>query len=254
MLVSSTCTPWTCLTWAWMSSDSANPSVSVLDDGSPSGRPIAEDDAQLVSQVGVGPWPGGPSCWPDDERLDPKLLAEGDRRNVLDCYRYWRMDAIVSDLDGRRRGFHVAIENLGHDFNIGSIVRTANAMGASTVHIVGRKRWNRRGAMVTDRYMHVFHHPTLEDFTQWCRQAAVVPVGIDIVPGAKPIEETSLPASAMLVFGAESQGLSDGMRDFCRQIVYITQYGSTRSMNVGHAAAIAMFAWNQRKDAGLLQG
>ena len=104
------------------------------------------------SEVGVGPWQGD---WPDDPRLDPELLAAGDRRNVVDRYRYWKLEAIVEDLDRQRNPFHVAIENWQHDLNIGSIVRTANAFLAAEVHIVGQRKWNRRGAMVTDRYQHL---------------------------------------------------------------------------------------------------
>ena len=108
-------------------------------------------------EVGVGPWQGPP---PQGEEYDATLLAEGDRRNVVDRYRYWSMEAIVADLDTRRHDFHVAIENWQHDFNIGTIVRSANAFLAAEVHIVGNRRWNRRGAMVTDRYQHVRHHET----------------------------------------------------------------------------------------------
>lgn len=200
-------------------------------------------------QVGVGPWAGGPDEWPDDPRYDRELLREGDRRNVLDKYRYWTLEAIVADLDQHRRGFHVAIENVDHDFNIGSIVRTANAMGATSVHIVGRRRWNKRGAMVTDRYMRVEHHDSPASFGQWCADAEVSPIGIDNVPGSVPIEGAQLPPRAVLVFGSESSGLSPQMQSLCERIYFITQYGSTRSMNVGHAAAIAMWAWNRAEDA-----
>ena len=117
-------------------------------------------------EVGVGPWEGP---WPEGDYWDEELLREGDRRNVVDKYRYWSMDAIIADLDTRRHDFHVAIENWQHDLNIGTVVRTANAMLAKEVHIIGRRRWNRRGAMVTDRYQHVRHHPTIEDFVAWAQ-------------------------------------------------------------------------------------
>ena len=123
----------------------------------------------LGEPVGVGPHP---EPWPTDPRFDPALLAEGDRRNVVDRYRYWTMDAIVADLDLRRMPFHVAVENWQHDLNIGTVVRNANAFLAAAVHIVGERRWNRRGAMVTDRYQHVVHHPTIDDLADWARGAA----------------------------------------------------------------------------------
>ena len=193
--------------------------------------------------VGVGPWPGE---WPTDPRLDPDLLRDGDSRNVVDRYRYWRLEAIVADLDARRHPFHVAIENFGHDFNIGSVVRSANAFGAREVHIVGRRRWNRRGAMVTDRYLHVRHHVDANALADWSAQQALALVGIDNVPGAQPLETTDLPHACVLLFGQEGDGLSIEAQDRCDVVLSIAQFGSTRSINAGAAAAIAMHAWVRR--------
>ena len=192
---------------------------------------------------GVGPFPGGPTAWPSDPRLDPDLLREGDRRNVVDRYRYWRHDEIVADLDERRHGFHVAIENWQHDFNIGSVVRTANAFLAREVHIVGRRRWNRRGAMVTDRYQHVRHHPTVEEFVTWAHAEGLAVIAIDNLPGSVPLETAVLPRECVLVFGQESVGLSEDVREAADATLAIAQYGSTRSINAGAAAAIAMHSW-----------
>jgi tRNA G18 (ribose-2'-O)-methylase SpoU len=189
---------------------------------------------------GVGPWEGE---WSEDPRLDPDLLREGDRRNVVDRYRYWRHDAIVADLDALRHPFHVAIENWQHDFNIGSVVRTANAFAAREVHIVGNKRWNRRGAMVTDRYQHVRHHPTVEEFVAWAHGEGLPVIGIDNLPGSVPLETYALPQACVLVFGQESVGLTDAVREAADATLAIAQYGSTRSINAGAAAAIAMHAW-----------
>ncbi|MGW4466843.1 TrmH family RNA methyltransferase [Micromonospora sp. NPDC004704] len=192
------------------------------------------------SEVGVGPWPGD---HPTDPRYDPELLANGDRRNVVDRYRYWRQEAVVADLDRRRHTFHVAIENWQHDFNIGTVVRNANAFLAAEVHVVGRRRWNRRGAMVTDRYQHVRHHETIEQFVDWARSADLVVIGIDNLPGSRPLETVTLPARCVLIFGQEGPGLSDPARAACDQLFSIAQYGSTRSINAGVASGIAMHAW-----------
>ncbi len=199
-------------------------------------------------EVGVGPWPGGEAAWPDDEHLDPELLAHGDRRNVVDRYRYWTLEAIVADLDTRRHPFHVAIENWGHDFNIGSVVRTANAFAAAGVHIVGRRRWNRRGAMVTDRYQHVRHHAGVADLVAWAATAgadggALPVIGIDNLPGSVPIEGYPVPRECVLVFGQEGPGLSEAVRAAAGVVLHISQFGSTRSINAGAAAAIAMHTW-----------
>ncbi|WP_196792226.1 TrmH family RNA methyltransferase [Motilibacter deserti] len=202
----------------------------------------------MVGGVGVGPHP---RPWPEDPRLDPELLAEGDRRNVVDRYRYWSVEAVVADLDTRRHDFHVAIENWHSDFNIGTVVRNANAFLAREVHVVGKRRWNRRGAMVTDRYQHVRHHPTIEGLLAWAEQEALPVVGIDNLPGSVPLETAELPRRCVLLFGQEGPGLSEPAREACAMVCSIAMYGSTRSINAGVASGIAMHAWVRRHVLGL---
>ena len=200
----------------------------------------------LLPLHGVGPWPGGEDAWPDDPRYDRHLLAEGDRRNVVDRYRYWTVEAIVADLDRHRHGFHVAIENWQHDLNIGSIVRSANAFLAAEVHIIGRRRWNKRGAMVTDRYQHVRHHDDVAAFAAWAAAADVPIVAVDNVPGSVPVDRADLPERCVLLFGQEGPGLSPEALAAASSVVEITQYGSTRSINAAAAAAIVMHEWTRR--------
>jgi tRNA G18 (ribose-2'-O)-methylase SpoU len=199
---------------------------------------IAGEDES--AEVGVGPWAG---TWPTGPQYDPELLAHGDRRNVVDRYRYWSREAVVADLDRRRHGFHVAIENWQHDFNIGTVVRNANAFLAAEVHIVGLRKWNRRGAMVTDRYQHIRHHPTIAEFVSWAAEWDLPVIGIDNLPGSRPMEITTLPRRCVLLFGQEGPGLSDEARAACTELFSIAQYGSTRSINAGVASGIAMHAW-----------
>jgi len=185
------------------------------------------------------------------EQYDERLLAEGDRRNVVDRYRYWRMDAVVADLDRRRHGFHVAIENWQHDFNIGTIVRSANAFLAAEVHIVGQRRWNRRGAMVTDRYQHLRHHESVADLAAAMQEQDVPVLGIDNLPGSAALETMRLPRRVCLLFGQEGPGLSEEARAACDATFSIAQFGSTRSINASAAAAIAMHTWvRQHADLG----
>lgn len=194
---------------------------------------------------GVGPWvqehPGEPL--PDDSRFDPVLLAEGDRRNVVDAYRYWRREAVVADIDTRRHELHVAIENFEHDANIGTVVRTANAFAVDTVHIVGRRRWNRRGAMVTDRYQHLMHHESTEALVEWALQEGLTVVAIDNTPGCVPLETAELPKRCLLLFGQEGPGVTKAAQEGALMTCSIAQFGSTRSINAGVAAGIAMHAW-----------
>ena len=204
----------------------------------------SEADARLdVGQPGVGQ-PGAGQL--DASHLDPDLLAEGDTRNVVDRYRNWTVEAIVADLDARRHPFHVAIENFEHDMNIGSVVRSANAFLAAEVHIVGNRRWNRRGAMVTERYQHVRHHDSIEALVAWAAEAGLPLVGIDNVEGSVPIETYDIPRECVLVFGQEGPGLSPQAQAACVDLLAITQFGSTRSINAGAAAAVAMHAWVRR--------
>ncbi|WP_231443383.1 TrmH family RNA methyltransferase [Brevibacterium zhoupengii] len=206
---------------------------------------MTEDSASESNapQVGVGPWTGP---WPVSEHFDPELLAEGDRRNVVDKYRYWKLEAIVADLDSTRHEFHVGVENWQHDLNIGSVVRTANAFNAAAVHIVGRRRWNRRGAMVTDRYQHIIHHPSIDDLLQWCTDNDVPLIGIDNFPDSVPLETYDLPRRSLLLFGQEGPGLSEEAHQASTAVLSIAQYGSTRSMNAAAAAAITMHSWIRR--------
>jgi len=189
---------------------------------------------------GVGPWRGE---LPVGEHYDPELLERGDSRNVIDRYRYWTMAAIVADLDEHRHGFHVAIENWQHDMNIGSIVRSANAFAADTVHIIGRRRWNKRGAMVTDRYQHVMHHADVTAFVEWARSVDLPIVAIDNMEGAVLIETFDFPKACVLLFGQEGPGLTPEALAASDVQVEISQFGSTRSLNASAAAAVAMHAW-----------
>jgi tRNA G18 (ribose-2'-O)-methylase SpoU len=188
----------------------------------------------------VGPWAGP---WPDDPRYDPDLLRDGDRRNVVDAYRYWRREAVVADIDIRRHPLHVAIENFGHDHNIGTVVRTANAFAAAEVHIVGRRRWNRRGAMVTDRYQHLRHHDDVAGLLAYAAAEDLAVVAVDNAPGAVRLETARLPRRCLLLFGQEGPGLTEQARAGAALTVSIAQFGSTRSINAGVAAGIAMHGW-----------
>jgi tRNA G18 (ribose-2'-O)-methylase SpoU len=198
--------------------------------------------------AGVGPWQGP---FPDDPRYDPVLLRDGDTRNVVDAYRYWTRDAIIADIDNRRHPLHIAIENFGNDANIGSVVRTANAFAVDTVHIVGRRRWNRRGAMVTDRYQRLSHHDTTAELLAFAMDAGLTVVAVDNVPGAARLEHTTLPRDCLMIFGQEGPGITEDAKAGAELTVSIAQFGSTRSINAAVAAGIAMHAWiAQHADLG----
>lgn len=196
-----------------------------------------------TTSVGVGPHP---EPWPKGSQYDAILLQKGDDRNVLDKYRYWKVDAIKADLDTTRLPLEIAIENLSRDYNMGTIVRCANAFNVSKVHIIGRKQWNKRGAMVTDLYMNIQYHDDVAAFKKVVDAQDRDIIAVDIVSGAEKLSESVLPENAVLVFGAEGPGLSKELLGVAKQTVMIEQFGSTRSINVGVAAGIAMYGWAQQ--------
>ena len=261
-----------------------------------------------LREVGVGPWnathpgqprPDNPQSTHYDPRYDTQLLDGGDRRNVLDRYRYWSVAAIKADLDRRgRHDFEVAVENWTHDFNIGSMVRTANAFQARRVHIIGPHKWNRKGALMTELYQHIEHHPCIAELVKCWRlriagelaaaeadaQAAAIRahwaaaagdgetmaaetrqvasaearigelkaariIALDIIDGAVPMETYAFPKRCLMLFGAEGPGLSEKALELADDVVYISQFGSVRSINAGAAAAVAMHAWIARHAA-----
>jgi len=172
--------------------------------------PATIGPGEFFPVVGVGPHP---EPFPSDAHFDPELLANGDRRNVLDKYRYWSVEAIVADLNTKRHGLQIAIENWQHDLNIGSIVLT------------------------------VVHHPTVEDLALWAKENSLPLIGIDNVPGSLRLEGAQLPEKCVLLFGQEGAGMSEEGIAACSVMYAIDQYGSTRSMNASAAGAIAMYHW-----------
>jgi tRNA/rRNA methyltransferase len=169
------------------------------------------------------------------------LTVQNDTRNVIDKYKGLSVAEIKDDLDRSRHDFHVAIENFQHDFNIGTIARNANAFNAAGIHIIGRRHWNRRGAMKTEAYMNIFHHKTVMEFINWAKQNNLKLIAIDNQKGSKKLNEIELEKGSILVFGNESDGLSKEMVEACKEMVAIEQFGSTRSVNVGVASGILMY-------------
>lgn len=190
---------------------------------------------------GVAPYP---KPWPQDGRLDPELLARGDSRNVEDRYRYWSEQAIRTDMQQRSIGLEIAIENLERDFNMGTIVRNANAFNVRRIHIIGRRQWNKRGAMKTDTYMEVMYHPSIDDFLRATEGS--VRVAVDNLPGATEIHQASLPPNAVLIFGSEKDGISPELATATDMMIAIPQFGSTRSINVGVASGILIYKWVEK--------
>lgn len=193
--------------------------------------------------IGVGPHV---KPWPTDDRYDTELLKHGDRRNVVDKYRYWKVEAIKADLDTARVPLEIAVENVGRDFNMGTIIRSANAFNVRTVHVIGSRQWNKRGAMVTDIYMNIHYHADIETFVAAMRTENKEIIAVDIVDGARGIATANIGSDCVLVFGAEGPGLSEKLLEIADQVVMIEQLGSTRSVNVGVAAGIAMYEWVRR--------
>lgn len=179
--------------------------------------------------------------WPDDERLDPELLRLGDTRNVEDRYRYWCVDAIREDMARRSSGLEVAVENLERDYNLGTIVRNANAFNVRRVHIIGRRQWNKRGAMKTDAYLEIVYHKSIDEFLDATQ--GVAKLAVDNVGSTVSLHEVAFPEQCVLIFGSEGAGISAELLSQVDYCVEIPQFGSTRSINVGVASGILMYKW-----------
>lgn len=182
--------------------------------------------------------------WPVGKQYDQDLLEHGDSRNVIDKYRYWTIEAIKQDMIDNSNGLEVAIENYKHDFNIGTIVRNCNAFNVRRLHIIGSRQWNKRGAMMTDKYLEVAYHKNSAEFL--ANFAGRDVVAIDNKPGAKLLNDCELPKDAIYVFGSESEGVSDEIIAASSSMIAIEQFGSTRSVNVGVASGVLMYEWTRR--------
>ena len=174
------------------------------------------------------------------------LTVRNDTRNVIDKYKDLSVEEIKKDLETSRHNFHIAIENFQHDFNIGTIARNANAFNAAGIHIIGKRHWNRRGAMKTETYMNVLHHNNVQDFVNWAKENNLRIIAIDNQKGAKNLNNAQLSKGSVLVFGNESDGLSEEMVKACKEMIAIEQFGSTRSVNVGVASGILMYEFVRR--------
>lgn len=169
-----------------------------------------------------------------------------DTRNVVDKYKGWEHDKIVADLDKSRLKLHVAVENLVHDFNIGTVIRNANAFNVAGMHVIGRKHYNRRGAMCTDKYLKMYHWASVGEFVEFCRGEGLVIFAIDNVSGAEELSKVELPEKVVFVYGGERGGVSAEMIEASEKVVAVEQLGSTRSVNVGVASGITMYEYVRR--------
>ncbi len=166
-----------------------------------------------------------------------------DRRNLVDKYKGKSVEQVAYDMKKHAFPLHIAIENYQHDFNIGAIVRNANAFNVAGVHIIGKRHWNRKGAMMTETYLQMHHHDSVKIFYDWAVQQDMEIIGVDNIPGSKELSKSELPKKAVYVFGQEGPGLSPDMIKICKSIIAIEQFGSTRSVNVGVASGIILYRW-----------
>ncbi len=175
--------------------------------------------------------------------MDSDDQRSNDTRNVVDNLKGMSEAAIIAHLDTHGVELEIAIENLERDFNMGTIVRSANAFGVRRVHVIGRRQWNKRGAMATDKYLHVEYYASVDEFIDMAHKRAKAIIAIDNVEASLPLGSSLLPRSAILVFGAEGPGISEELLARADKIIAIEQLGSTRSINVGVAAGVVMYEW-----------
>lgn len=203
----------------------------------------SEEPGEFYPAVGVGPHP---LPFPTDDHFNEELLSNGDRRNIVDNFRYWKTSSIKEELKKSRSHVEVAIENWQHDLNIGSLVRTANAFNVRKFHIVGKKHWNQHGALMTDKYLDLVHHPSIETFLQYVKEQNFPLICFENNTESSPLENFIFPIDPILLFGNEGLGISEELLSAAESVVHITQKGSVRSINASAAGAIALFEWQRQ--------
>lgn len=163
-------------------------------------------------------------------------------RNIIDHYYYWKHDAILADLDSKRHNFSVLCTNLYNDFNISTVVRNANAFLAREVIIYGSKQWDRRGAVGTHNYnrMKYFREDEYDNMVDYISGSTIV--AVDNIRSAVDISsyEWEDKKHTIFIFGQEQVGIPEQLLDLASDVVYIPQYGTVRSLNVGTASGIVM--------------
>ena len=168
-----------------------------------------------------------------------------DTRNLVDEYKGLSNEQVFAALAKKRTPLEVAIENVEHDFNIGTIVRSANSFNVSRVHIIGKKKYNRRGAMCTDKYLEIIHHASIEDFLKTQENRELIAIENN-TPRAKPLHNKYFAQNTTLIFGSENNGITPELLEKVHDVRYIESFGSTRSVNVGVAAGIAMYEYTRQ--------
>ena len=168
-----------------------------------------------------------------------------DTRNLVDEYKGMPNEQVFAALDKKRRPLEIAIENVEHDFNIGTIVRSANSFNVKRVHIIGKKKYNRRGAMCTDKYLRIIHHSTVEDFMKTQEDREIIAIENN-TERAKPLHTKHFADKTTLIFGSENSGITRELLEKAHDVRFIESFGSTRSVNVGAAAAIAMYEYTRQ--------
>ena len=168
-----------------------------------------------------------------------------ETRNIIDYYHYWDNEAIKADLDDKRHNFSILCCNVVGDFNLSTIIRNSNAFLAKEVIIYGKKRYDRRGAVGTQNYTNFKYVKIIEDLKEVLHDEKYHVVGIDNIGDCKNIEKYTWPKDkhVLMIFGEEQIGIPKDVLSLCDDILYINQYGSVRSLNVGSASAIAMFSY-----------
>ncbi len=171
-----------------------------------------------------------------------------DNRNLIDHYKYWTDDAIRADLDIRRFNYSVVCCNIGNDFNIATVIRNANAFLAQEVVIYGNKKYDRRGTVGTHHYSNFRHVKCIDSLGDYLRErreqhgGQIRLLGIDNIPEAKDVNAFDFDPNVhyVMIFGQEQIGVPMDVLSMCDDVLYIPQYGSVRSINVGCASSIIM--------------
>ena len=160
--------------------------------------------------------------------------------NVINLYKEWTVAKIKEDLERKSFPYDIMMQHINGDFNISTFIRNGNAFGAREIFYWGKKKWDRRGAVGSHNYKQLTHLSSFEDIQSLKKGRRFIAIDNNIERDSKKLNDFTPMENDIYVFGEESCGIQKEVLDICDEFVYIPQWGSVRSVNVGTASGIIM--------------
>ena len=166
--------------------------------------------------------------------------------NVIDEYKPMMLDEIKFDLSLKRAPFTSVFINATHDFNKSVGVRNHNAFAGKDIWFVGRKQWDKRGAVGTYHYEDIHYADCWDTFLLHKPDGPIICVDNQQGYNHKHLGSFDLPKNSIFVYGEERVGIPLEILDSADYTLSIPQFGSVRSLNVSVASGIIMYEYRRQ--------